>query len=377
MPQNTSGKRPRSLTVLGSVFTIALAAAGCGSEDDAGTEEGAYFDGKTITVHVPFGAGGGVDTATRFIVDRAVEHLEGNVTVEYVNQAGGGSVPGANQWALSDEGDGLRLLATSPTTMLPWILGQDVVQYDFQEMTPLWGHPAGRVMYAHPDTGVETLADLQDPDEPLVTGARTAAGVEITSLLALDALELTDQVKVVMGYEDGASQAIAYEQGELNLNHQPTATYVRDWQQLEEDGQANMLFTHGLLEEGEWVRDPAMPDTPTLYEAYVDAFGEEPSGDSWEAFRALVSLVGTGNYGVWVGDDAPQEAVDELQSAFEAAIAEPDYQAEADDIVGPYGSVVGEAVKSWATDIRNLDEDVLSYIRTFARDVHGVEDVGN
>lgn len=346
-------------------------------EETADTVEGGYFDGQRITVVVPFGAGGGVDTATRFILDRAAEELEGEVEFEYINESGGGSIPGANMWAIEDPGDGTYLLATSPTTVLPWILGQDAVEYDFQQMTPLWGHPAGRVTYVHPDTGVETLEDLQNPDVPLITGARTAAGVELTSLLAFDALDLTGDIQVVMGYEDGAVQAVAYEQGELNLNHQPTGTYVRDWQHMEEEGNAQVLFTHGLLEGGEWVPDPTMPDTPTLYDAYVDALGEEPGGESWEAFRALVSLVGTANYAVWVSSDAPPEAIEELQAAMVAAVQAEGYQAEADELIGPYESVVGDDVNAWAEDIESLDPAVLSYVRSFARDEYGVEDVGD
>lgn len=247
-------------------------------------------------------------------------------------------------------------------------------------MTPLWGHPAGRAAYVHPDTGVETVADIKTSETPIVTGARTGAGSEITSILAFEALELTEHMKIVMGYEGGSEQAIAYEQGEINLNHQPTTTYARENADWEEEGKANVLFTHGQLEDDTWVPDPLMPEAPTAYDVYVEMYGEEPQGDAWDAFTALTAMVSTVNYGLWVNGEAPEEARAELQEAFAAVIAAPDYEAEKAEIIGPEDSVAGDDIEEFQEELAAYDLENspwIAYTKDLLRNKYGAEGIGD
>ena len=354
---------------------IPLAATACGASD---APSAGYFDGKTITIMLPFSPGGGTDTATRFIVQRAVDELEGDVDVEFKNDESAGGIGGPNNWTLEDRKDGTYLLAATTTTVMPWLFGEDGVRYDFRQMTPLWGHPAGRMAYVNPDTGVKTAADLQNSTKPLVSAARTGAGAEITSLLAFDVLGLTDDVNVVMGYEGGSEQVIAYEQGEINFNHQPTATYARDNGNWEKEGKANVLFTHGLLEEGKWVPDPIMPDVPTVHDVYVKMHNEEPTGEAWDAFSAITTLVNHANYSLWVNSEVPAEATTELQDAFAAAIAQPDYEKEAGELIGPYKSLAGKDAEAFGKELAEYDLEKTPWIvftKEFLRDNYGF-DVG-
>src|SRR3546814_13813302 len=74
-----------------------------------------------------------------------------------------------------------------------------------------------------------------------------------------------------------------------------------------EAGTAIPLYTAGMVEDGELIRDPAFPEFPSFLEAYREAFGKKPSGQVWEAYLALVSSGVSAQRQVWVHQDSSEE----------------------------------------------------------------------
>ncbi len=116
----------RLLAALLAVSMIfALAACNSGKDDDQSktpdsSQDGtsgdknndsqapAWPDGKTVTIVVPFKAGGNVDLCCRIIADELGKVLDTNVVVE--NKEGGGAIIGQT-YALSQAPDGYTILA--------------------------------------------------------------------------------------------------------------------------------------------------------------------------------------------------------------------------------------------------------------------------
>lgn len=345
--------------------------------DDADDSE-AFYAGKTITMVVPFSAGGGTDSSARLMAEYLSDHLDGNPTVQVENVTGGGSILGANEFALQRPNDGTTLLMTQLSTKIPYLLGEEAVEYDLQAMNLLWGHPSGTTFSSANSTGISSAAELATTDEELVIGARGPTGVDLLGLMGLDMLGVFDQINVIMGYEGGGAQAQAFEGGEVNLNRRPSGSVVAQdahmYTELGGDDFATLLYTHGLIQDREVTPDVVFADLPTIYDVYVEIHGEEPSGEQWDAFVTMNEILGNAGYALWTHGDAPQEAVDALREAVERIVTEaPDYEDRMYDLVGPYTSLYGETVLAHQDAILSIDPQHLEIARRFAIDKLGAE----
>ena len=78
-------------------LVAALFLAGCGQSRPADESGGAvFYRGKTISIVVGSGAGGGFDTTVRLISRHISRHIPGEPTVIVVNMPGGGGLVAAN-----------------------------------------------------------------------------------------------------------------------------------------------------------------------------------------------------------------------------------------------------------------------------------------
>lgn len=385
-------------TALAGVAALALAVTACGVEDngddggaaadgsddeviadhEADEDSDAYYAGRTIELVVPFGPGGGTDTTARLLAPFLNEYVEGNPSVQVVNVPGGGSINGANEFANSTERDGSQALFTANSTVLPWLLGLDTVDYDLATLEPIVGFPSSRVIYASPETGIESFEDLVDPPTQLTMAGRQPTAAELLNILALEALGMgiRDNVQEIWGYDGSGDVALAFETGEVNLGSGTSAAYLESVVPLVDEGEAFPLFTYGVpIDGGEDVGpDPAVPDVPTIKDAYIELHGEEPSGDAWDAFMTYLAVVGESTFGMWLHDDAPPEAVEALRDGIAAAAETEEFQELRDAEIGPYEPVLGDDADAYAETLRTLDQENLEYVRDLLRTEYDVDE---
>lgn len=212
-------KKALKVIALCSLLLLVLSTVGCGQENNTGSqgqgetgEETAFYDGKTLELLVPFGAGGGTDTFARFVQPFLNKHIEGNPTVQVVNVPGGGSVIGANEFVELRKHNGLSALVTSASTHFPYLLDEPEVKYDLRKMNAILGLPTGGVVYVSPSTGIKEPKDILNPDEKLVYAGISATGLDLVTLLAFEVLEI--DVQPILGYEGRGPSRVAFEQGE-------------------------------------------------------------------------------------------------------------------------------------------------------------------
>ena len=137
----------RTLTRAGMAVAAALAIA-------AGAAQAADYPTKTVSLIVPYPAGGGVDTVGRVIANKMSERLGQQVIV--VNRPGAGSVIGVRDAALSAP-VGYTILLLVSGASLPSIPGYDL-QKDFAPMGLVASIPI--VIMAHPSVPVKSMTDL-------------------------------------------------------------------------------------------------------------------------------------------------------------------------------------------------------------------------
>lgn len=358
------------------VLTFSLVLVAC-NDGDSESDGSFYGDGDDINIVVPFSPGGGADVTSRLLSGYWSEQIEGNPSFQVENIEGGGSVSGANEFAHLRDSDGYNVLTTSASTKIPYLIGESHVDFDLQDFEPIVGFPTGVVVYTSPETGVEQASDLTNPDTQLVMGATTPTAIDVMTLLALEVLDIREDIDIIFGYEGAGASRVAFEQGETNMDYQSVPPYLTNVTPLVDSGEAVPLFTLGFLdEEGNLIEDSALPELPTVEDVYIDLHGEEPSGEAWDAYLDFVGVINNFHRGFWMHNDAPEEAVMELRESAEEAVNNEEFLENAEEQLGGYEALTGEDLESAITNLESVDQSSIDFVQTFLEeeyDVNGLE----
>lgn len=329
--------------VVAMVLVIGIGMIFAAGQQERAADAPFYNSKDVIEVIVSWSPGGGTDTISRIIAPYLSKYIEGNPHVQIINVAGGGGIQGHNEFALRRKPDGFTMLFSAGSSQIAYLLNEPGIRFDFQDMQPVLGVPAGAVIYANPKSGIRSIGDLLNPKEPLRFGSIGVASTDAIVLLAFDVLGL--DVKTIFGYEGSGAIRVAFEQNEVNINRDGTIGYLNNVLPLVEMGAAVPLFTFGQVRGGEVVRDPAFPDIPSIAEVHQTLYGKAPSGETWELFKAVSSALFTLEKVLWFQKDAPVEAVRILREAGVAASKDPDFIERGQKIFGSYELIVGDEIE--------------------------------
>lgn len=330
----------------------------------------AFYEGETIEVIVPYGAGGGTDIIGRFLAEWYSQFIDGEPTVQVINVPGGGSIVGANQFELQSPRDGSVLMLTASSNLILAGLGHPEVRYDPSGWVPVLGGPQNAVVFVRSDLGLEEDSS-NALDLEYVAAMREAGGVDLLYLIAYDLLGI--DVNPVFGYESAGATRTALEQGESNIEWSSTPGYLQDVVPQIEAGDLEPWFTMGVPQaDGSLGRPQAHPDLPTIEEVYEDIHGEAPSGEKWDIYRAMNSVVFTSQRVLWLHDDAPQGAIDAWTDASVRLSESDEFMEAAFEVLGPYDVLVGDDLEAIRGDL-TLDPGPAEYVLEFLRDNYDYE----
>jgi tripartite-type tricarboxylate transporter receptor subunit TctC len=309
------------------------------------------YSGQRITVIVPFSEGGGADTYSRLVAPYFEKYLPGNPKLLILNKPGGGGTSGAVYFEQTAKKDGTWVLAMATSTIVNYALGDPRAKFKLEEFVPIVLSPHGVTQYARKDLGLQDVADLKGrieklksfPPEKLRFGGRTPTSGDLGQRIALTLLGV--EVNSIWGLGGTGQMVIGFERGEFTLCSETTQTLVNNRKHLLEDGTAVPLYTFGSYDEsGKLSRDPMLPDAPNFVEAYRAAYGAEPSGDGYEALKAIM-IISTAFSKSWNLPAGTDPAVAKVwRDAAQKMVEDPDYQAKASERFGPYRQIIGEAV---------------------------------
>jgi tripartite-type tricarboxylate transporter receptor subunit TctC len=118
----------------------------------------ANYPARTITIVVPFAAGGPTDIIARIVSNALAQSLKANVIVD--NRAGGGGNIGITYVARSAP-DGHTLLLTSTAIAVNPALFDNLPYDPFKDFAPISELVnAPNVLFVRPDSGINSIADL-------------------------------------------------------------------------------------------------------------------------------------------------------------------------------------------------------------------------
>lgn len=322
---------------------------------------------------IPFGVGGGTDVWARFFSPWLSESLPGEPTIMIDNVPGGGSINGANLFAVRAKSDGSDWLGTSASTQYPAMLGDPRVRYDYSDWTPILATPTGGVVYAQPSLGesAETALDAL-LEQPVKLAAQNPTGVELPVLIALDMLGA--DVQAVFGMRSRGEGRLAFERGEADIDFQTTSAYLSNVEPLVKAGKAVPLFSLGVLnDEGKIVRDPAFPGLPTFNEVYQARHGEAPSGNEYEAFRKFFASGYALQKLIMVPKDTPQALIETYRQAARDFVHTKAFKKAADAQLGPYTPVIGDTVQRHLDDAMSIDDATRDWLADWLESEHGAK----
>jgi len=256
----------------------------------------ANYPTRTITLVVPFAAGGPTDIIARIISTALAQALNANVIVD--NRAGGGGNIGIAYVARSAP-DGHTLLLTSTAIAVNPGLFENLPYDPFKDFAPISELVnAPNVIYVRPDSGITSIADLvakvkADPDK----FNYSSPGVGTKSHLSGELLKLRAGIQLQhVPYRGGGPSVQAVVAGTVQVGSVALAPV----EPLIKAGTIRALAVTGA---NRWW---SLPDVPTMIESGYPGFISD-------TFNALFAPAGT-----------PKEIVDLLVKEARAAMQKPE-----------------------------------------------------
>jgi tripartite-type tricarboxylate transporter receptor subunit TctC len=294
-----------------AVVSLALWAALLGGF--AAAQNAGVFAGKTVTMIIGFGPGGGYDMWARVVAAHIGAHLPGNPTVVPQNLQGAGSYRAASFIYNVAPKDGSYLALIARDAALGPLTGAVGAQFDATKLSWL-GTPAveTNVCIAYHTAAVKNVKDLTQTE--LVMGDNGPGTGTHSYPLALNAI-LGFKFRLVGGYPSSADVFLAMERGEVQgICESLDSINIRrpDWIP---SGAVSVLFQGGLKP------NPDLKDVP-----FVVDLAQRP--EDKQAIEFLYAGQGIGRPFI-APPDLPPERLKMLRDAFDATMTDPDFLAEA------------------------------------------------
>jgi tripartite-type tricarboxylate transporter receptor subunit TctC len=295
-----------------------------------------FYRGKTLTVMIGSGAGGGLDQLGRAVVRHLGRNVPGNPLVVPKNMTGAGGLQMLNFVHSIAPKDGTTIGFILPTLIFDPLFAGKGGGEGFDPLKLRWlGGPARYVSVAlawNPATTVRKAEDLLT-QELVVGSTSTAAGSATDGYLMRNLFGF--KYRVILGYTSGADIDLAMlrgeTQGRANLGWYGIKTRNFEWLR---DGKISVLYQNGVRHH------PEIPaDVPLIFD-----FAKTAAERQILALKFAPYDVG---YAFMAPPETPPERVAALRAALAATFNDPAYRADAarerlevDPVVGEEAEMV-------------------------------------
>ncbi len=304
-----------------------------------------FYAGKTISLIISTGVGGGVDTNARIMAKHLGDHIPGNPSVVPKNMTGAGHLQDTNYLYAQAARDGTFIGAILPAFVGYQVLDGRGAQYDARNFNYLGSSDVENAnLYTSSSVGVKTIEEIQTRE--VLMGATGAGSWTMLYPTLLNNL-LGYKFKIVSGYKSTNEIHLAMERGEVFGRAGNFFSSLKsqnpDWLP---NKKIDMLMQIGA------VRDPEWPDLPLL----TDLATNDEQRAIFKLFSAEVALgrVFLTTPGV------PADRLAALRKAFEETLRDPAYIEDARKVEMQVRPLTHEQVKALADEIVNLPPDVIA-----------------
>lgn len=278
-----------------------------------GAHAQSFFEGKTITITVGFGAGGGYDSYARLLAQFMNKYIPGAPTIIVSNRPGAGGLVAYNQAARTAPKDGTLIHLISQGLLLTEVTGGPGLQASLTEFQWL-----GNITQSNNVTATWVTSSIRSMDDAKtreVTLSSSGGGSTSSQMALLYNHLLGTRFKPIMGYEGSGAENIAMERGETEGRATNTWSSYRS---LYADPKSKL---HILVQIGIH-RDPDLPDVPLLTDLFKQDTHQYAVARLVSQALALAKCFG-------LPPGTPPDRVAILRKAFDQAVKDPDLLAQA------------------------------------------------
>ena len=328
----------RTLALTTSLSLIALSSAQADAVSD-------FFTGKSISLIISTGVGGGVDTNARLVAKHLGNHIPGNPSVTPKNMTGAGHLQATNYLYAQAPRDGTSLGAILPAFVGYQVLDGRGAQYDARNFNYLGSSDVENAnLYTSSSLGIKSIEQIKTRE--VLMGATGAGSYTMLYPTLLNNV-LGYKFKIVSGYKSTNEIHLAMERGEVYGRAGNFFSSLKaqnpDWLP---SGKIDMLLQIGA------VRDPEWPNLPLL----TDLATNEEQKAIFKLFSAEIALgrVFLTTPGV------PEDRLAALRKAFEETMRDPAYIEDSRKVDMQVRPLTHQQVKTLADEIIAMPQDVLS-----------------
>ena len=322
-----------------------VAAAACLAASSAQADPVSdFYTGKSISLIISTGVGGGVDTNARIVARHLGNHIPGNPSIVPRNMTGAGHLQATNYVYGAAPKDGTTIGAILPAFVGYQVLDGKGAQYDVRDMPFLGSSDVENTnFYTWHTLGMKKIEEAKTRE---VLMGSTGAGSYTMLYPTLLNNVLGMKFKIVSGYKSTNEIHLAMERGEVQGRAGNFFSSLKsqnpDWLR---DHKIDMLLQIGN------VRDPEWPDLPLL----TDLATNDEQRQIFKVFSAEMALGRT----FVTTPGIPADRLAALRSAFEETLRDPAFLEElkkADMLARPLTHVQAKAI---ADEIINLSPEMI------------------
>ena len=245
------------MTRLLIISCAALFAASCSQSAQAPED---FYSGRTLTIVVGSGAGGGFDTTARLVSRHIADHIPGKPTVIVQNMPGGGGLVAANYIFNAAPKDGSVIGIFHEAQVMSQLTGSEGVDFDLRKFNWLGSsYVDPNVCLVRADAPVKTFKETIGSPTPVAVGG-TGPGSNTYDAPRVLAAATGANIKAVAGYPTTNDVRIGVERGELQgmcLGWESVKSASSEWL---DNGYAKVVVQNGTA------RHKDLPDVPLALE---------------------------------------------------------------------------------------------------------------
>jgi len=306
-----------------------------------------FYKGKTIRLVVGYSAGGGHDANARLLSRHIGKYIPGQPKIVVENMPGASSLKSVQYLDNGAPTDGTVFTAFSSGLVTESLTKPDHFPINLGNYSWLGSLSQEiRVCYVRADLGIKNWNDLLKSPQIIFgeTGRGSASYIDSGILKEIFGVKL----KTILGYPGGSEKKIAVERGELDGDCTSFSTVPIEWIK---SGKVKLVSRGTPLKLADMP-----PDTP-----YVMDLASDPHQKALIKFLLSPSIVGR----PYVASKAvPADRLAALQTAFNAAVKDPQFLAEADKLQLPIvGSMTGDEAAAYIREMYKVDADTIAKAR--------------
>jgi len=324
-----------------TVLTAMLASAAAGASAADFT-----LQGKTVTVIVSGGVGGGLDAYTRTFLPYFAKHLPGVPTMVVQNLPGGGGVQGVQRLYNVAAKDGTAIATTPAGPIKEPLMGSGNVNYDLRKFGWIGSLTKEDTMcLVWHNSPIMNLDDARK-HEVTLSATGTASNSTLGPYLLNDLLGT--KFKPISGY-DGGTSMLAVERGEVD-GRCTTLSSVRTSQPR----WISEKLVRGLVAISN-IRDVAFPDTPRA----IDLLKSDSDRRALTFFQAPDEIQNP----VFLPPDVPEEILSVYRGAFVETMKDRGYLADAEKRQQSLAPRPGQEVQATIESMYETPPEVIARVK--------------